>query len=218
MTFFTRLLRYTAALLGLAMLPAACASTDTADENVPLTQAQIDAQQAAATLVSALQTPAQDGSFSSALTPIYTGSYSDGAGNGFAYQARSTSSGFETVAGLLPQTDPGALPPTGSAAFSGPWQVLEIGKQNQNGRDFGETELTSGRITLQVDFDFGTLLGSSGDLSIAGRFADQTLGGTATFKNAVVPLSGKIGNARAVGVFHGADQTTAFAGGFLAKR
>lgn len=166
------------------------------------------------TFISGFATPNADGTFSTSLTPAFTGSFKDSDEYGFAYEVTRLGTSLGARSGLLPGTQVGDLPTTGMAAMSGIWNAAEIGKTDGQGRDYGEPVRASGRITLRADFLYGTLEGETDDFRVLGRFDSAILQGNAYFKDRPAALSGLIGRDRAIGVFHGTDSDTAYSGGF----
>lgn len=184
-----------------------------------LSAADLAAIEAQTTLSSNFATPNASGGFSGSLTPAFTGSYKDGDGNGFAYEVNRLGTDLGAQAGILRGSEVGTLPSTGMAAMSGVWNVAEIGKTNGTGREYGEAVQYSGRITLRADFEFGTLEGDTDDevLRVLGRFDSTVLTGEVYFEGREAALTGRIGQDRAIGAFHGSDDDAAFAGGFYAE-
>jgi hypothetical protein len=169
------------------------------------------------TLSSGFGTPNADGTFSESLATIFKGDYKDAAGNGYALELGQKDTAFSAMVGLLPDTTVGPLPTKGIASMRGVYQVAEVGKSQGDTQKYGDPLITSGRITLRADFEFGTLEGSDGVLTVDGSFSSNALTGSAYFNERQAALTGLVGEERAVGVFHGTDDATTFAGGFLVE-
>ncbi|WP_139816262.1 hypothetical protein [Planktotalea arctica] len=182
------------------------------------TPAQLAVMEANTTLRSGFGVPRADGTFSASLPTIFKGGYEDASGNGVAVEIGRDGTDFSAYGGLLPGSDAGILPTLGIASMSGVYQVAEVGKSQGDTRKYGEVVTTSGRITLRADFQFGTLEGDDGTLIVRGSFSDKNLTGAAFFNQKAAALSGLVGQDRAIGVFHGTDDASAFAGGFLVDR
>ncbi|MGB7317249.1 MAG: hypothetical protein WBC85_04710 [Planktotalea sp.] len=182
------------------------------------TAAQLAELEAKTVLVSGFGTPRADGTFSTSLATIFKGSYKDANGNGYALEIGRDETTFSARVGLISGTDGGDLPTSGIASMRGVYQVAEVGKSQGDAREYGEPVVTSGRITLRADFEHGTLQGNDEALSIDGVFSGKSLTGNAYFHARQAMLGGQVGEDRAVGIFHGADDASTFVGGFLVER
>lgn len=152
------------------------------------------------------------------MRTIFKGGFQDDAGNGYAFELGREGTAFSAVAGILEATDLGALPPTGFAAMRDPYEIHEVGKSDGVNREYGGVQPTRGRITLRADFTFGILQGTGDVLAIDGKFSGEMVTGSAFFNKRAAALTGQVSARSAVGVFHGADDATAFVGGFLVER
>ena len=149
-------------------------------------------------------------------------SFSDGAGGGFAFAGGTNDDGLAAFAGIIPATTGGAAL-TGDATFSATFTAYQITGINLsdfgNGEGFisGQPDIVSDAIQLTADFANGRLTGTSngGELSVNGSFAGTDLGGSVTYLSVGGELDGVIGADRTVGAFHGNDEDTIFAGGFV---
>lgn len=210
-----------ALLLSLCLL-AACDNSKSDDDEIigDPTPEQLARLEENIVLTSGFVQPAADGTFTYDHNPIFTGSYKDGDGNGFAYQVGKSDDTFAAISGLLPGSTGGDLPLSGHASMSGAYRVAEIGKSNDEGREYGEAVVTNGRITLRADFSFGTLQGSDTESGfvVDGTFSTGALTGQVFYNERAATLSGQIGRERAIGAFHGTDSDTAMSGGFLVSR
>ncbi|WP_147107782.1 hypothetical protein [Tateyamaria sp. syn59] len=134
-------------------------------------------------------------------------------GAAFAYQmgrVRGTDQ-FLGVAGVLPNSQVGGAPTSATATYRGDYSLAYAD------RNTFEQSVT-GNIVLNADFNQGTLVGQAGGLSVNGSINGQSLGGTASYRGVDAPLTGRIGNTRAVGAFAGNTNDQALVGGFLADR
>ena len=133
------------------------------------------------------------------------------------------SNGAEAYAGFEHDIPVAVLPSSGTALYSGPWEVggvtdiFVLTSSDFEGTLYGTSFTDGGMITLTSDFDVGTLTGTSGLLSVNGTFAGQTVGGTVTYDGTSGPLAGRIGSSDVIGAFHGNDDSQVFGGGFFAS-
>ena len=204
--------------LALASCDNAEDETEQTDFDATPTEEQLAKFEANTTLTSDFGTPKADGTFNASLRTIFKGKFQNDAGNEYAFELGREGTAFSAVGGILEETDLGALPPTGFAAMSGPYEIHEAGKSDGVSREYGDVQSTRGRITLRADFTFGTLQGTDEVLTIDGTFSDKMVTGSAFFNKRAAALKGQVGASSAVGVFHGADDATAFVGGFLVER
>jgi len=148
---------------------------------------------------------------------------SDGAGGGFAVVSGTNDDGLAAYAGIIPGTTVGDVQATGGATFDAQFTTAQITGVNltETGRGSGfitgRPSIVSGDITLVADFDGGTLTGTSdgGTLAVDGDIGTGTsLTGSVTYLGVNGALRGNVGTDRTIGVFHGNDEDTIFAGGF----
>ena len=143
-------------------------------------------------------------------------------GDGYVYVVGDTGGdGFAAYSGLTPGTDLATPPTTGSAVMSGRYEAGRISGIDVNGdRISGYPDRESSGISLTADFGRGTLRGTSDDtlLTVRGDFLGRTLSGEVIFDNDEGKLKGQVGPDKAVGIFHGNDETDVFAGGFIVRR
>ncbi|WP_238368607.1 hypothetical protein [Mesobacterium pallidum] len=140
-------------------------------------------------------------------------------GDGYAYKVGEIEGkGFVAHAGLTEGTAVAAPPSTGSAVMTGSYEAGYISGITRSG-DYlqGWTGSARSGLTLTADFDDGTLSGTSTDrrLRVRGTFSGRDLSGEVTFDNDDGDLEGLVGPGKAIGVFHGNDDTDVFAGGFI---
>ena len=215
-------LKHTFGICVVCSLLSGCDNSNTGQSddviNGTPTAEQLAALEANTTLSSGFGIPRADGTFSNSLATIFKGSHKDQAGNGYALELGQKDNAFSARVGLFKGTTGGDLPTSGTATMRGTYQVAEVGKTQGEDIEYGEPVVTSGSLMLRADFEYGTLQGSDEVLTIDGTFSDSFLHGSAYFNAHEADLSGKVGEDRAVGVFHGTDDTSAFAGGFLVAR
>jgi hypothetical protein len=70
---------------------------------------------------------------------------------------------------------------------------------------------------LLADFEGLTLQGSAEGLSIDGTFGTDVLVATVTYNGVPGQVFGLVGADTFIGAFHGSDDDSAFAGGFVAE-
>lgn len=170
------------------------------------------------TPVGQLVTLAQDGSvpdqnFENSGT---RGSFSDlrsqnGRVSGFAYQYGRVqgSNRFLGVAGIAPNTDAGSAPSTATATYTGDYALSYVNRNRAENR--------KGTISLDADFNAGTLEGRAGGLEVEGAINGQTVGGTATYRSVEADMTGLIGSERAVTAFAGESAGAVLVGGINAE-
>ncbi|MEM6497471.1 MAG: hypothetical protein AAF709_12185, partial [Pseudomonadota bacterium] len=131
--------------------------------------------------------------------------------SGFAYQYGRVegTNRFLGVAGIVPTTDPGPLPTTATATYTGRYQLAYASQSRVEGRD--------GQITLKADFEDGELTGSAGLLEIEGTITGQIVGGTASYRDVEAEMFGLIGSERAVTAFAGDNDRAMLVGGINAE-
>lgn len=122
---------------------------------------------------------------------------------------------INAVAGIIPTTTVTDLG-TGTLTFTGDYVVrYEDDIVATTSGVIGDSDTERGTIELVANFDAGTLTGSEGNLTVSGTFTDNDLDGAVDFRGMSGDLDGLIGGDKAVGVFHGNNDDTVFAGGFL---
>ncbi len=144
------------------------------------------------------------------------------AGNdGFSYQVGVLEGeGFVAEVGMLPTTSVSALPTSGSAIYTGIYELAGIEDSfiDDDGDLHGQPIFESGVISLSASFGNGTLKGESnnGNLIVNGNFDGKNLDGSVEYNGIDGDLDGLIGGDRTVGIFHGHDDENIYAGGFIA--
>lgn len=125
--------------------------------------------------------------------------------------------GVRGYAGLSPATTPFAPQAGGSAAYDARYSLAVISSFDVvDGNVVGTNTIVEGaEITLNADFSAKTINGTDDVLSITGSFAGTTLDGTVIYDGVDGTLTGTIGRDDVVGAFHGSNDTTVFAGGFV---
>lgn len=161
-----------------------------------------------------------DGSFPSALTGTIRGADQNVDGDGYAYRIGSRNrEGLFAEAGLLPGSDVLPAPTSGTAVYAGRFELAEITGINLSAESiYGFSQLHEGPIQLRADFDAATLRGRADDLVVTGSLDGEMLGGTVTWDGVQGLLAGRVGSDTALGVFHGDNGATIYAGGFVADR
>lgn len=140
--------------------------------------------------------------------------------NGFAHQTGVDADSGKLISevGLLPTSSVSALPTSGSAIYSGIYDVSGVtdADLSDDGLVTGQPYIGSGSITLNASFNNGTLRGTSddGDLVVRGTFDSKDLDGSVEYKGMDGDLDGLIGGDETIGIFHGEDDGEIFAGGF----
>lgn len=146
-------------------------------------------------------------------TPSRSGrSFSDiRNGTGFAYQMGRVSGTqrFIGVAGIAATSDVGTAPTAATATYRGDYSVAYAERRQQ--------QQASGTISLDADFQQGTLTGSAGQLDVDGEIRGQNIGGSVRFRGVEADLTGRIGSTRAVGAFAGNTPDAVVVGGFLVE-
>lgn len=163
-------------------------------------------------------TPDTSGYFSNVLNNETGGRDIALDGDGYAYRVGGKSSGgFVGHSGIIPGTAVAAMPTTGSASYTGTYEMATItGIYTTSTMIFGTTGTRSGVITLDADFADGTLTGSTSGLVIDATIDDGDVGGSVRYLGTDGSIDGMIGSDRVVGVFQGDDEDIIFAGGFMA--
>lgn len=152
--------------------------------------------------------------------PIIVGGLED-SGDGFAHHTGIDADDGELIseAGLLPTTSVSSLPTSGSAVYFGIYEVSGVHNADlDDGVLTGQGFLEAGAITLNANFNNGTLRGTSddGDLVVRGNFDSKDIDGSVEYIGVDGDLDGLIGGDRTVGIFHGEGEGEIFAGGFIA--
>ncbi|KWV91046.1 hypothetical protein [Erythrobacter sp. YT30] len=144
------------------------------------------------------------------------GSFSDlrsqnGRVSGFAYQYGRVegTNRFLGVAGIAPNTDAGAAPTTATATYTGDYALSYVDRDRAENR--------KGTISLDADFNSGTLEGRAGALDVAGTIDGQTVGGTASYRGVEADMTGVIGSERTVTAFAGNSDEAVLVGGINAE-
>jgi hypothetical protein len=132
---------------------------------------------------------------------------------GFAYQIGRVvgEKKFLGVAGIAPNTRVGDAPTIATASYDADYDLAYADRTRIENP-------VSGKITLNADFNNGTLKGQSGGLAVDGTITGQNIGGTASYRGVDAKLTGRIGEERAVGAFAGHNDDAVVTGGFIGKR
>ena len=172
---------------------------------------------------SGFRTPTSSGFLSETNRNRAGSDFSGVTGNGYGYELGTVSKdGFHAYSGIVPGASVSAQPATGSASYTGRYEVAIISGVTTNGAMAqGFTSIDTGALRLTADFDAGTLSGDSTSgrnaLSMNGTFDGTALTGTARYNGVSGPLSGLVGGNEVIGAFHGHDDSQAHAGGFIAN-
>ena len=162
------------------------------------------------------QTPATTGEFDVTLVETQS-AVIDGTVSFIA--GREEDAGLRAFSGVIPnQPDQPDL--IGNATFTGDYAVAFIDEISITD-DFvtGRNTLMTGTITLNADLPQQTLSGTNGALTISSRIMNgRDLVGSVNMLGVPGELRGEIGDSRAFGAFHGADETHLFSGGFVTHR
>lgn len=166
-----------------------------------------------------------------------TAVFSDGSGNGYALAyaqvdaqtynmagASPDDTAYLAIVGMLPATNVGATPTSGTATMTGTYNVLFVERPNSDVASWVD-QTTSSAVSIVFDFNpdvsngtDGSFTGSSTDglLTVSGEFyglsthsMDVTYDGVTGYGDIVV------GATDAVGIFDGEDDTMFFVGGFI---
>ena len=142
------------------------------------------------------------------------------AGTGFVFHtgALPNGDGFLGEAGILPTSNVGALPVSGTIGYAGQYQVGLIENIELSGNLLtGTQDIENGSIFLTASIDEGTITGTSDNsaLVVNGTVSGGNIGGSVTYNGQSGDLDGIYGEDAAVGIFHGNNAETIFAGGFL---
>ena len=88
---------------------------------------------------------------------------------------------FRGVAGDATDSEVGATEPTTAAAatYTGDYRLTHVSDS---------VDSQNGQITLNADFNNGTLQGNAGGLTVNGSIAGRDVGGTATYRGVTGPL------------------------------
>lgn len=161
-------------------------------------------------------TPASNGTISS--PDGTTRGFSDSSGQGYAFKAgNDDDDDIIAVSGIIPGTVASGAPTSGNVIYTGDYQMVSVGGFFiDDGKVIGFAVADSGSISLNADFDGGTLRGSDDKLTIDGRISGNQLSGDVEYDGVDGTLKGVIGADKAVGAFHGNDKNDIYAGGFYA--
>ncbi|MEM8691564.1 MAG: hypothetical protein AAGG57_06725 [Pseudomonadota bacterium] len=127
---------------------------------------------------------------------------------GFRYQYGrvANSTRFRGVAGILPASDPGAVPTTATATYDAQYDLTYVGN---------DVDRQSGNIALNADFNAGTVTGNAGGFAVNGTVTGTDLGGTASYRGVQADMRGVIGDRRVVGAFAGENANALLVGGLI---
>ncbi|WP_130407275.1 hypothetical protein [Thalassococcus sp. S3] len=135
----------------------------------------------------------------------------NGVTSGFSYQTGriAGTTRYLGVAGIAPDTQVGPAPTAATATYTGDYQLSHVTAALADNQ--------KGRITLNADFNAGTLTGQSGGLDVAGTINGSSVGGTASYGGVTGNMQGLIGRDRTVTAFAGHSQNNGvLVGGIIA--
>ena len=142
-------------------------------------------------------------------------------GEGYAYEVgvNDRNNGFAAQSGILPDTDLGAPPASGTVDMAGTFEVRTYENPRVIDEELrGDSLRRSQPITLTVDFSQGTITGAASGLSVDGEVRGSEIGGDVTFQGIEGDLNGLVGPDDTVGAFAGETDQKVFAGGFIVSR
>lgn len=129
-------------------------------------------------------------------------------GYAYAYGLVDGTNTYLGVAGIVPDSDPGAAITSGSVSYDGTFKLAYINMDN------ALTE--TGQITLIADFLDSSVTGASSGLVVDGNFSGTDLGGTVTYAGITAELEGVLGADALAGAFAGNTSDVIIVGGILA--
>ncbi|MEP4197699.1 MAG: hypothetical protein ABJL99_18910 [Aliishimia sp.] len=132
-------------------------------------------------------------------------------------------------AGIQNGATVGAAETSGTGSYSARYQYTMIDDASRTSVFISGTQITSAErsITLNADFDAGTLSGTTSDLDVNGTISGTTLGGSAVVDydffagpsgTIDTTLAGEVGSTGVIAVFTGNDGDTVLAGGVVGTR
>lgn len=132
---------------------------------------------------------------------------------------------FIATAGLLPSTDLGDPPSSGTASYAGDYEMTYVEIPADNSEPTNDSfERATGTITLDANFDNSTLdidtvAETGAELTVSDfSSANGDLLLNTRYRGVPGVASGKIGTSRAVGVIAGSNSDALYSGGFIADR
>ena len=134
----------------------------------------------------------------------------DGALTGYAYEyglIEGTTT-FKGVAGITPDSNPGAEITTGTVTYDGSYSLAHV--------EIDEVNNVNGDISLTADFGNSSVTGADGSLIVAGNFNGTTLSGTVIYDGISADLSGVVGTEALIGAFAGNTSDELVVGGIVA--
>ncbi len=159
------------------------------------------------------ETPAPNGQFPVTLVETQSTVLDDTVS---LIAGREEGVGLRAYAGIIPD-QPVQSDLTGNATFTGPYAVAfieDIAITDNFVR--GRNSLLRGTITLDADLSTLSFSGTDQVLTVDAQIRDDNvLDGQVTVLGVAGTLQGEIGEDRAFGAFHGADETHLMSGGFV---
>ncbi|MEE9454177.1 MAG: hypothetical protein V3V13_07335 [Paracoccaceae bacterium] len=177
------------------------------------------------------RTPNINNSVADGLTEVEGGSIADSDGDGFSYAVGTGANGnYYGYAGMIRTTGITPPPTNGTATMTGSYYIgayknitMIDGALTKEGGSYSDT------LKLTADFGAGTLIGASAPagpgappvLSVNATFTpggtSDALAGSVTHNGVVGDLNGFVSATKAIGAYHGSDDTFVYAGGFTVK-
>ena len=163
------------------------------------------------------------GNFSGAYIPIplqdqYSGTLHRVAVGGIAFTSGVDEDiGAVAYSGIMPGSDAG-LPLSGDMTYTADWGLTRLGAVSKTGNTiYGVQEADGGSIVLSADISSGKVTGRDGPFVVDGRFAGNDLTGKVSYQGDDGTLQGLVGRDGIVGAFHGHDDDSTYAGGFVGE-
>lgn len=135
---------------------------------------------------------------------------------GAAFVSGTNSSGARAYAGIIPDSNPGAVVTSGKVNYDTQYSV--VGVENvSSGNLVGDNFAGNGTLTVVADFNAQTFNGANATetFAVEGVISGQDMTGTVTYKGLPGVVEGLVGEDAIIGAFHGSTLGTVFSGGFL---
>ncbi|WP_386681346.1 hypothetical protein [Loktanella sp. R86503] len=133
--------------------------------------------------------------------------------SGYAYLVESEGNTISARSALINPAGITTRPTTGTARFTADFQLSEVRDTNSS------TTVTEAEGSLPINIALGTgrVTGSGDGLQVSGQMnaTGPAFTGTTTWRGVTGDLQGRADNTRIIGAFNGANDTAAYAGGFI---
>ena len=145
-------------------------------------------------------------------------------GDGFAWKVGTYGNGnLMGVAGLTAGTDVAPPPPSGTANYTGQFNIGLVEDIHVTSTAiYGYTGDDTGAFSVTADFDSNRITGSGagrdGILRIDGEISGDRFAGSSSYRGVSGKSKGLAGSDMAIGVVHGNSDDLIYAGGFRANR